>query len=146
MLSPTSRLLLCFTVAFGGCAATLPPNYADAVRRSEVQISDPAMRSWATSLLAPFFEAHFESVLLACANSGSGRGDLVLALDSNGKVIRTYRSSSTALGACFEREWMALKWPIPPSAPFYARIDVGMTPNGRIEANADAIVNQAPSN
>lgn len=115
-------------LAFASLAVSAGLSYAEALARSD---RDEASLSAADTetLLA----AHAELIgnaVMACMDQRNPPAKILLGvimeLDAQGRVVRTWRRDEDPLTTCFERHTMGTLMLVPPRVPFYTGIDLDL--------------------
>ncbi len=130
-------------VAFVGCliatplaaVAAAPPveTPMDFAAAKEAADADEASQDEAARTAALVRQGAFlDDGIAACADARTTAQlegfVIVVELDADGRVVRTWRRGDSPLALCIERQSRGKAMFVPPRAPFHASLDVDFTP------------------
>ncbi len=110
----------------------LPATLNEAMTLGNQQEIAEATRDYHRATLMPYFGNKYASVFKHCFDTISKPDDraftFVVAIDSNGRVLRVYRNLETNIFQCVNDKLIKDRFPKPPVAPYFLSIEMKFTP------------------
>ena len=110
----------------------LPATLNEAMKLGDQQEAAEATRDYHRATLMPYFGNKYSSVFKRCFDTISKPDDrafaFVVALDSDGRVLRVYRNLETNIFKCLNEKLIEDRFPKPPVAPYFLSIQMKFTP------------------
>ena len=99
-------------------------SFAQAQELFDFQARDAATKAYAKAWAA-FNNAHHLDEKGDCYSKAGGTLVQILELDATGKVVGYFANHDNGRSRCWRRAYLGVKFPPPPFAPFYHRLEMG---------------------
>jgi hypothetical protein len=110
----------------------LPATLTEAMTLGDQQEKGESTRDYHRATLMPYFGNKYSSIFKNCFDMVTKPDDraftFVAAIDSDGSVLRVYRSIETNIFHCMNDKLSKDRFPKPPVAPYFLIIDMKFTP------------------
>jgi hypothetical protein len=110
-----------------GAAAAAQPHatsFAQAQKLFDFQAKDAATKAYANAW-AEFNNAHHLDEKGGCYSKAGGTLVQILEIDATGRVVGYFANRDNARSRCWRQAYLGVKFPPPPFAPFYHRLEMG---------------------
>jgi len=139
-------------VLLTACAVSPPITYEGAIAANAERADAEQAQEWATSVLGPFWDAHFPELLKSCvepsAQDAPAKSRLVIRLDRQRVSVPLEEGSPDTFTKCLSSSVRSLKWPSSPFANLYFAVEINTKPPdpSAAGAEAEAIMDMSRSN
>lgn len=110
----------------------LPETFEKAVTIGKMHENGRETRVYHSKTLIPFFGPKLASVLKSCFDQSSKPDarpfGFVTAIGSDGKVLRIYKNTETAIFSCVKQHIREERFPKPPISPYFMHIEMNFAP------------------
>lgn len=110
----------------------LPVTLSEAMTLGDQQEKGDSTRDYHRATLMPYFGNKYSSIFKNCFDTVSKPDDraftFVVAIDSDGRVLRVYRNLETNIFQCMNDKLIKDRFPKPPVAPYFLNIEMKFTP------------------
>ena len=111
-----------------GAGSGIARTFKEAVALAETQDKDRATRIYAQIDLHDYYQQKYGPIFVSCLKStdhpDTSAFSFVVAIGSDGRVLRLYVDHETNIYACVRRTLEKDEFPRPPSAPHYMHISM----------------------
>jgi hypothetical protein len=124
-------IALMFLLTASGLAGDLAGSFKEAVALADTEDKDRATRIYADIDLKDYYEQKYTPVFQSCLKS-TGHPDtstfsFVVAIGTNGRVLRLYADHETNMYACIRPTLLKDEFPHPPFAPYYMHVTMSFS-------------------
>jgi len=110
----------------------LPATLNEAMKLGDQQEIGEVTRGYHRATLMPYFGNKYASIFKHCFDTISKPDDraftFVVAIDSDGRVLRVYRNLETNIFQCMNDKLIKDRFPKPPVAPYFLSIEMKFAP------------------
>jgi hypothetical protein len=118
----TAARIAALVVSTSTAAEELPSTFDAAIANAERSRS--STRSYDAASFSPFFHEHVMSRCIQLSFKDKTPFSAVIVLDSEGRAIRVYQRPNTAVSKCIEERSLQTRFPVPPTAPYFALLEL----------------------
>jgi len=124
-------LVVIFLLATSSVAADLATSFKQAVALGDAQDKGRATRIYEKIDLTPYYQQKYWPVFQACLKStehpDTSPFSFVVAIGSDGRVMRFYTDHETNILACVRPTLQKDEFPHPPFAPYYMHVSMSFS-------------------
>jgi hypothetical protein len=122
---------LIFLLTTSSMAGDLASSFKEAVALAEAQPEDRATRIYAKVDLNDYYQQKYMPVFQSCLKSiehpDTSTFSFVVAIGTNGRVLRLYAHHETNMLACVRPTLLKDQFPHPPFAPYYMHMTMNFS-------------------
>jgi hypothetical protein len=130
MKKPCSIALI-FLLTTSSMAGDLASSFKEAVARADSEDKDRATRIYAEIDLKDYYQRKYMPVFQSCLKStehpDTSTFSFVVAIGTDGRVLRLYRDHETNVLACVRPTLLKDEFPHPPFAPYYMHMTMNFS-------------------
>jgi hypothetical protein len=114
-----------------GMASDLARSFKDAAALAVTQDKDRATRIYSAIDLHDYYEKKYGPIFSSCLNSTEHRDtspfSFIVAIGTNGRVLRLYTDHETNIFACVRPSLQQDEFPHPPVSPYYLHVSMSFS-------------------
>ena len=120
-----------FLLTTSGMAGNLASSFKEAVALAKTEDKDRATRIYSEIDLKDYYQQKYFPVFQSCLKSiehpGTSTFEFVMAIGTDGRVLRLYTDHETNVLACVRPTLLKDEFPHPPVAPYYQHITMNFS-------------------
>lgn len=124
-------MVLISLLATSSVAGTLASSFKEAATLADTEDKDRATRIYAEVDLKDYYQQKYMPVFQSCLKStehpDSSTFSFVVAIGTNGRVLRLYTDHETNVLACVRPTLLKDEFPHPPFAPYYMHMTMNFS-------------------